>query len=758
MNFRLSIDLQFRSSVLFFLLCIANYGYAQETTVSKMQVLNGITSVKKTDQIQAVNWMDFKHPEGAFTIKMPGKPEEVKKEVPNASHPGYPPYVLNMYIVVDSVNLITYLVRYNDYPAGLYLADKSLAFNAVITELEGKGKIVKAPTTIFKDGNEGRKLDLSIENFYLQIEIYVRGNRIYLLLKQTLKDEPLSEDDFFNSFHFDKYNPNKGIAFSVGNINLIMPEEPFKSAEHQPDESSYLQEDNIYFATNKNSGGVYAIENGALTKYTKIKDLDSIYAKVPKETQGEGDSLYKFVDFQIGDIKGKEYYSVNKRAGTEKRSRVWIKDGQFYYQTAKVNNEEILNGEVDNFFNSVKVKAGAKSFDLKSSKAALIMEDLKNKDTLVSNAAHNALNNYDFDKSELPIIYAALKNKYVNDTAKKGTKTSLIKILTTIYDEHTVGNLKAVFEDKSNPDLIRVNALVHTTDIDKNNYDWYFNSLLSSKPFDLENHWLLFAPLRDSLSYSAEHIDKLVGLLDVPTYREDIVNVFSNMLYDKEKTKYKSLIQLHKRPISAKALEDLNLFLKEFKSDNKKKFSYILYNYLNILPNLDSAKLADEFTNKLLAVDSLGYLHRVCMAARIKTGLALNKEMLNSQLDSLDSRYQIMEAFYEAGKIKAVPQKYRKHDEFAKLLLCNYISEEYDYPESIQLTGVIKESSGTYYAFDFSHTEDGVKKVYIGVVGPFGDQAEELKFDTYKSFSDFEPKEADWQIQAKGLIAELNEK
>jgi len=734
-----------------------NCAYSQEKTASKMQVLNGITSVKKTDQIQTVNWVDFKHPEGAFTVKMPGKPEEVKKEVPNASHPGYPPYILKMYIVVDSINFATYLVRYNDYPAGLYLADKSLAFSASIKELEGKGKIVKAPTVIFKDGHEGRKLDLSIADYYMQVELYVRGNRIYLLLKQTLKDDALRDDGFFDSFHFDKYAPNKGVAFSVGSFNLTMPEKPFKLLENKTGGASILKEDNIYYATNKNSGGVYAIENGELTKYTRIKDLDTMYAKFVKEMNASEDSLYKTLDVQIGGAKGKEYYSSNKKTGTEKRSRVWIKDGQFYYQTVNVSKEEILNGEIDNFFNSVKTKAGFKPFDLKSSKAALIMDDLKSKDTLISNAAYNALSVYDFDKNELPVIYTALKSKYQDDTIKNGTKVLLIKILNAINDEYTVANLKEVFEDKSNTDLIRATALYEVTRIDKNSYDWYFNSLVSNKPFSIENYWVLFSPLRDSLSYSAEHVDKLVGLLDVNVYRDDVLGIFSNMLNAENKTKYSTLIQGHKQPISAKALEDVDLFLKEYNTGNQKEIPLKLYSYLNILPSLELPKLTDEFTNKLLTVDSLGYVHRLCMVARIKTGLVLNKQKLNSQLDSLYSRYDIMEAFNEVGKLKDIPQKYREHDEFAKLLLYNYVAEESDYPESIQLIGTTKETNGTYYVLGFSYMEEGVKKEYVGVVGPFGNQGEELKFGSYESFTKFEPKEIDWKVQAKGLIAELNE-
>ncbi|WP_288883843.1 hypothetical protein [Pedobacter panaciterrae] len=758
MNFRYSSDsfLRFGMPVLFVFLFVYS-GYAQEKEPLKMKVLNGITSLNKTGSDQTDTWIDFKHTDGAFTVKMPLPPQEVKKELANSTHPGYPPYLINLYVAVDSVNLVSYLVRYNDYPAGLYLADKSLAFNSVIKELESKGKIIKAPIVVFKDGYEGRKVDLSIAETYMQIQVYARGNRIYLLMKQNVNSAQAAvEDQFFDSFHFEKYAPNKGVAFSVGNIDLIMPEKPFKSIDVKDEDSSFLKEDNIYYATNKNSGGVYAIEAGELSKYARIKELDSIYTKVVASVKSTGDSVYKITDFQIGNIKGKEYYSVNNIAGTEKRNRIWINNNQFYFQTANAVNEEISSSDVNDFFNSVKIKPGGKLFDLQASKAALIIGDLKSKDTLVSNAAYNALTTYGFEKSELPLIYSALKNKYTNDTVRNGTRALLIESLISTNDEHTVANLKGVFDDKSNADLVRASVLSYITDIDKNSYDWYFNSLFTNKPLQLENYWPVFSPLRDSLSYSAEHIDELVGLLDVNVYRDDVLSVLSNMIDTEDKTRYTTLIQGHKQPISAKALDDLDLFLKEYGTDNQKEAALKLYSYLNILPTLDLPRLTDEFTNKLLAVDSISYVHRLCMIARIKTGLVLDKEKLNSQLDSLYSRYDLMKAFNEVGNLKAVPLKYRKHEEFAKLLLYNYVAEDYDYPESIQLIGTAKETSGTYYVLGFSYTEEGVKKEYVGVVGPFDNQADELKFESYDSFTNYEPKKEDWQSQSKELIAELN--
>src|SRR5690606_8330122 len=96
--------------------------------------------------------------------------------------------------------------------------------------------------------------------------------------------------------------------------------------------------------------------------------------------------------------------------------------------------------------------------------------------------------------------------------------------------------------------------------------------------------------------------------------------------------------------------------------------------------------------------------------------------------------------------------KYRRHDEFAKLSLFNYLADYYDYPLSIKLLGDVKRGEEIYYAFEFSYIENEIKNNYIGICGPFDARDEKLNFEGYTSHSKFELLSADWIAQAQDLI------
>src|SRR5690606_39492689 len=76
------------------------------------------------------------------------------------------------------------------------------------------------------------------------------------------------------------------------------------------------------------------------------------------------------------------------------------------------------------------------TFDLKSSKASIIMEDLKSEDSVVYKSALGALGYYRFDKDELPLIYAALDRKYQDDTLEAGARTLLDRKSTRLNSSH----------------------------------------------------------------------------------------------------------------------------------------------------------------------------------------------------------------------------------------------------------------------------------------------------------------------------------
>lgn len=695
------------------------------------------------------NWITHKNEAGAFSVKIPLKPEELKKEVANPNFPDYP-YQINMYLATDQVKLINYIFRYNDFPSGLYLADLPAVFESLTKPFEGKAEIISGPTKIFKDGYEGRSVEMVMQGYHMEAQMFVRGNRTYMLLKQNLNGEQKPEEDpFFSSFKFENYISSTTIPFTVGNLKVQMPSKPLTMPSDDDNEGE-IQDAKLYYAVNNNSGGVYGLQSAKISKYARYKSLDTLYKTLLDGLKGETDTLGKIEDILVGNIKAKQYTAKDTLAGTEKKLRIWIDKDQFYYQTTLSSKEEIAGKQSIDFFNNINYTPNTSTTNLFSSKADLIMADLKSKDTTTFKAAFSAFDYYKFGKEELPSIYKALKLAYADDTTAYGVRGTLIDNLKALKNESTIPFLKELFQAK-NPDAIRAKALSEIPEIDSTNYDWYLKKLIETPPLKIKDYWRLFRPLADSISFTGKHLEELLPLMNDDGYRTQILTIVSQMLGDDNKALYQDLIKTHQEKIIANAISDINEYITK-----PNDYPSNVYSYLSILTKLDLKTLADEFTNKVFKLDSSVYMHTTALATRIKLNLPLDTKMLSAQLDSLSTRYEIMQAYKIADRLKEVPSKYRKHEEFGRLLVYNYANEEDYYPQEIKLLGKIKEGENSYYAYEVSFDEDGEVKRYLAIAGAFIDKNEDLDFEKLFGFLGEDELEEDWETQAKALIETYN--
>jgi len=240
-------------------------------------------------------------------------------------------------------------------------------------------------------------------------------------------------------------------------------------------------------------------------------------------------------------------------------------------------------------------------------------------------------------------------------------------------------------------------------------------------------------------------------------YRFYVLNTLSEMLAESTKERRIEMFEHRKEQIAENAMSDLNDFIREFKQDADYKKMSLVYSYLAVLPYIDLSEITDEFTNKVFTIDSLEFMHTSALAARISANLPVDLRRVEAEIDSLDTRYEILLAYYRSGKLEEVHPRYRAHDEFAKLLLHNYLTDYYDNPLSIQLLGDIKKGEDTYYAFEFSYEEDGLRKDYLGISGAFDNQADKLDFERCAAFTEFGLKNADWMSQAEALISKMED-
>ncbi|TKC08403.1 hypothetical protein FA048_14715 [Pedobacter polaris] len=456
----------------------------------------------------------------------------------------------------------------------------------------------------------------------------------------------------------------------------------------------------------------------------------------------------------ISNNKGLEFITTDSLAGTSKKTRFWLQGNSFYLQSLISTKDELTNEQGSSFFNSVKAKTSEPLFDLSSSKAKLIVADLASKNPETHQKALGALSFYKFELDELPSIYTALQQPYTDDTTSNGARCVLLGELAQLNDAQTPAFLKKLYQDSKGLDLIQSQILAVLPVADSTSYDWYFKTLSEAPTFKLKSYWDLFEPLTDSISFVAANIDQVLKLGKEDNYRPVVLDLVATMLDSDNITTYQALLNSKKEVITAHTMQDLAA---DFVRVKEEKYPVSLNYYLDILPKLNVPTLTDNFTKKVIALDTIPYLITNAVAARIKANLPVDPKLLTSQLDSLDTRYAIMHAYEKTGKIAEVPLKYRQHDEFAKLLVYDYFGEEYDYPQEIKLLGNIKEGKDNYYAFECFFTEEGEKKSYVGICGPFDNETEKLNFESYYSYSKFEAKEKDWAKQVKALIAEMRE-
>jgi uncharacterized protein YbaP (TraB family)/predicted transcriptional regulator len=713
------------------------------------------SSFKITDAVLAKSggWLDYKHAIGGFSLKIPMQPEEMIKEVPNPSYPAAP-YVMNIYTMLDKVNLVSYLFKYNDFPEGMYLADKATVFSSTVAQLEKSGKIVDGPTTIYKEGLEGREMGLILQGTYMKVQVFLRGNRTYLLMKQNQANtDKLKDDEFFSSFKLEKYVEEKSLSYNVEDVKVFTPGQPVTVSEKaEKDHTSFVSDNKTYYSLNKNTGGLYVFETGNLSKYFKTLNLDSLYLGMMNKIKKETDTIKKTEDVVVGTSKAKIFTYTDSAAGLERKAKIWINQSRFYCQALISTKEELESKQANDFFNAITLITAPKPFDIKASKAKILFEDLKSRDSLVFNPAFGALSYYEFDKTEIPLIISALRLKYTDDTTANGVRIKLIRELSALQKEKSIPLFKELFADIKNSDIIRTKALTEVVKLDSNQYDWYLKNLSDGKTLDLESYWLAFKPLNDSLAYVSKHFDQVLALKNKSKYRASVFNLISDMIDEENKSKYLAQIKNNKTKIAATAIADLNGYL----ADHESQYSSLIFPYLNILPELDLPEITDTFTKKLMA-DTVSYFVTGALTARIKANLPLDQKLLDAQLDSLSTRYDILLAFDAKQKLDQVPLKYRKHEEIAKVMLYNYLGDEQGYPETITLLDKIDVDGKTYYAFEYTFTEEEAKKTYIGVCGAFDNKNDKINFKEYYCNSDFELKSDDWLAQAKALIKALEE-
>jgi uncharacterized protein YbaP (TraB family) len=747
-----------------YLYCL--YGGNDEATVNSAYANRFFNSFKSFKPLAKPNpgWITVKNDTGAFTLHLPGQLKLIEKETPDPSDIHGDPFRMKIYYVTDTVNLENYIIRYNDYPAQKYLAYQGKLFDVLVNEIKAKGTPIGKIKQISKDGYEGREFNFMLSDKYnCKAQIFVRGNRIYLLMKQNLqegsKEQP--SDDFFESFKFMPYAKQTLMPFKIddGTFSAAGFSKIKTAFDTAHSHTSFLKAVSDSYSTNPSSGGLYTLEHDVISKYYRIKSIDSLFSYLIPKFVHYTDSLVKKDTILLKGLKGRDFVYQKKGSKEKWRYRVFINNADLFYFFGRMANEELFDENNNAFYNSLTKTGTTPAIDLNTSKAELITKDLLATDTGTYKAALGALSYYKFDKDELPFVYKALDKKYADDTSGKGARTKLIKALAEVNDSKTIDKLTSLFKSPDTDDQLKVNILATIPEVDKKQgYDIYLDLLTNSPELKTDNVYPAFRPLSDSVEYAAVNFKRLLPLLKYPDYRKKLLSITQQMQYTDVKEKYLPLLKTHFTNLTQYAEADLDAYLSKTDTVNNKWFSSGYY-YLHLMQSIKNQPVTERFTAKLIRDDHAGNQLYEAVTTRLVNHLVTDQKLVNQLLDSIENRYTLMETLSNEKQLSRVPLKYKSQVEFAKLSLYQSLvnTEDENVPKNMSLLGTLPDKGGVFYVFKYNLPYYDENALYIGICGPYTPGSTKLDFSSYHAYFDGSPKKTNWQQQAKGLMLKLKQ-
>ncbi|AYL96266.1 TraB/GumN family protein [Mucilaginibacter celer] len=706
-------------------------------------------------------WITFKNDTGAFAVHLPSEPKLIVKNIPNPIARQGEPFSMKIYLAMDSVNLMTYLVRYNDYPKGSYLADKNKLFDAIGNEFKGKGSMIGKPHKIVVDGYEGREVDFKLlDKYYCRLRLLVRGNRTYLLMKQNIEEEkPLpAGDDFLESFKMISYKKPQATTYNFEGTDFSVT--TFEKLRFIRDSvanyRSFLKNSVTAYSTNTASGGVYGVEHTNISKYYRAAHVDSVYNKLIPKFVPYTDTLLKVDTIVVNNITGREFISQSKSTGDKKRERLFIDNGDLFYMTAHIADEELFSETSNEFFNSLKKVRDTQPIDLSSSKAAVIINDLVSADSVLNQGAKGALAYYDFKKDELPYVYKGLQTSYPADSLYGGPGRLLLNVLNKTHDDKTIEVLSALYKRADINDNMKPQILKTIVDVDKKKgYPVYLDLLTGGPAFKARYNYDTFAPLNDSLDFVQANYDRIIPLLKNQKFRSSLLSVFQSMAGEKD-GKYDNLIRTHFNDITAFANADLDKYLSKTDSNSTDMYTPVYY-YLSLMKKVKGQPITSTFTAKLLKRNDINKHLPTAVATRIENKLPVSDAVLNKLLDSMVQRYDLMEELSKAKQLARVPAKYKTQAAFAKL--CVYqnaiANDEDESAEQLKLLGSITDKGKLFYVFSYKLYSEDEDLRELAISGPYTPGSSKLDFTSYHAYEEQAEKGLTWQKQAKRMIVEL---
>ncbi len=679
------------------------------------------------------DWQEFKHKEGAFSLQMPGEPSHQELITPIPDSPESPPYIIHIFGATEEEHNSVFLFRYNNMPVGFYVTSDSVILEEM-AEVVGdpSGGEIYETHALELDGYTGKEFNFTLaDDSFLRMQMYLRGNRSYLLLHQYLKEEHRAlGNDFFSSFRFEEYD--KGVMeqqeLADNQASLLLPD----NFRHEIDSSTNWYDSRIeithnYSSTEPNSGSTFGVEVNIYNDLVEYENQDSFLVENVDLLLENVDSIYVKRRIEVPRGIGMELIYKQKDVSSFFHFQLLLFDNKEFSLTANYPNELRNHPLIEDYFKSFRYKGEVGKINLFESKSQRILDGLVSTDSLVYDKAFNALDFHEFKEEDRRGIYKVLAQKihFEESDAYYSAKRDLLAALSNIYDEKTVTVLKSLFDNEhirpfDKEFLFHTLAVIGTEEA----MEAHFEMAPSMKADSNDFYMRPLDSFIDSLALANEYLSDIMALVDKDYFRSSVLRISYEMLEDS--LDYSSDVEPY-IPALLEISENLREELKEAALDEEKHrdIEYDLYYCLQIFMHFLDESTCKEEVEAITALNST-YLNYNYAITSFKKGLPLNSNDLMPILEDSSYLYYLLLQAEKYKRLDGLPQKELTQAKIAESALIYRVDEYWGELEEIQF---IREEETKYrgtkgriyiYKYRFAEEKDeksGKDIWYLGISG-----------------------------------------
>jgi len=735
--FRMQIVL--RGNILYLLQIGPSKAIAYSDEAEKFLRSFRVTELPKTE------WKDLSNAMGAFSVQMPGEVKTQLLEPDPATAGGR--YKVHLYQAMDKELGEYYIVRYNDFPAGLQSLDDSVYYASLINSLMENMKghdLQRYDRTI--EGRKGVEFTFGVmEEVLVKGRIFLRGGRTYVLLAAWAKSATVSAaDTFLDSFRLlPTQNPVfKEFEFPLHRVSVKLP------ATYTTDsigfatrnKLQYTEDYGEYHALDAQSGVQYRLRVTKLSPYAMAKDADDFFNTLNENHQ---DDSIRIIERKPEGKTLVQQLDVSRARSTGiERERVVVA-GQYVYTLTIENVQDAHSDAVETFFNSLKLPAG--TWNLFSDKTDVLLQATMSTDTVVLAGATAELRSFELTPAALPRIYAAITQANIStDKHHHDLQNVLLRKLHQLHDESTVDFIKKLYPTLADSMGWKSYALTALTSMKTLASAQAFLELLEKEQGKPELWaYAIAQPFTDSLTLLNVVLPDILRLSDKLSGQEFIFSltslaIDSNALTPSVKKRVLELAiakgqqrvaALQASPGDNDAVDELDTYFQGLTQ--------------MLLPT-EPSNAVKEIFQALHTRSALMNTRMVTTEFYLKNNLKLTSADLESIVSHPQYRIDLYVLLKKFGKEKLYPAKYLSQEKFAEGDLHQNILYEGDgVPDQIKLVGVrsveYKGQKQKLYVYQYRY--EGDETWYMAFSGPFPEKGKYLTetgdytWPTYQEYS-----------------------